>query len=81
MADHITVNGSVHRDIKTPLTLTAMQIFVGGFIHFLELPSGDLMVVNEASRGGNGYYNKAASQIAGMPVHGDAILCSPEDIE
>lgn len=83
MAQHITVNGTIHQDIYTPLTLTALQIFVGGFIHFIELSSGDLMIVNEASRDGLGFHNPTASQLAGKagPIFGDAILCSPQEIE
>lgn len=83
MADHITVNGSIISGIKTPLTLTALQIFVGGFIRFVELASGDLMVVNESAADGLGFYNPTASQLAGKagPVYGDAILCTPDEIE
>jgi hypothetical protein len=83
VADHLTVNGSIISGIKTPLTLTALQIFVGGFIRFVELSSGDLMVVNEASADGIGFYNPTASQLAGNagPIYGDAVLCTPEEIE
>jgi len=82
MAQHIKVSGGIDQDIATPLTLTALQIAVGGFIHFVELSSGDLMVVNEASRDGLGFHNPTASSLAGKagPIYGDVILCSPSEI-
>lgn len=82
MADHIPANGFIKRNIPTPLTLTAMQILVGGFIKFVELTSGDWMVVNEASFEGTMFLNPTASQLAGHagPIYGDAILCDPKEI-
>jgi len=82
MAQHVRVNGSVIDDVPTPLTLTALQLFVGGFVYFVELSTGDLMVVNEASRDQIGFYNPTASPLAGKagPIYGDAILCSPAEI-
>ena len=86
MADHIPVNGSVKRNIETPLTLTALQILVGGFIRFVELSSGDWMVINEASLEGTlegtSFLNPTASQLAGKsgPIYGDAVICDPKEI-
>ncbi len=81
MADYIPVNGAIRKDVKTPLTLTALQTFVGGFIRFVELSSGDLMVVNEASVDGLGFLNPNASSLAGYPVYGSVVMCIPEEIE
>lgn len=66
--------------IEAPLTLTSLQTTVGGFIRFLELETGDLMVVNEASLDRVGVYNATASSLARQPVFGDAVLCLSSEI-
>jgi len=83
MADYLPAVGAIQRNIKTPLTLTALQLFVGGLIRFVELSSGDVMVVNEAYLDGLAFYNPAASQLAGKagPIYGDAVLCESSEIE
>lgn len=70
------------REVEVPLTLTALQCYVGGFIYFIELANGEILIVNEASFDQFGFYNKEASKIAGQagPIYGDAVLCKPEDI-
>jgi hypothetical protein len=72
--DRPVVNG-----IPVPLTLAALQRYVGGFIRFIELASGDVMVVNEA---GPEFapLNKAATDIAHQPIHWHAVLCTPTEI-
>lgn len=82
MAQHITAAGKIDREIEVPLTLTRMQTLVGGFIRFVCLPNDDLMVVNEAHLDGAAPFNSTASALAGKlgPIHGDVILCSPEEI-
>jgi len=64
---------------STPLTLTELQGYVGGFIRFIELSCGDVMVVNEA---GPAFapVNHTASGLACQTIHGDVVLCSPEEI-
>lgn len=61
-----------------PLTLTALQVFVGGFIKFVELSSGDLLVVNEVQTFAP--LNQTASRLAGTPIYGHAVICLPEEI-
>lgn len=67
--------------VKGGLTLTQMQIYVQGFVHFMELMSGELLIVNEASLDRVGPYNKSASALAGVPVYGNAILCEPSELQ
>lgn len=64
--------------MEAPLTLTAMQIAVGGFIEFIELLSGDTLIVNAASE--LAPLNTKASLLIGRAVNGDVILCDPEEI-
>ena len=67
--------------IPVPITLTAFQSYVGGFVKFIELSCGDLMVVNEAATE-LAPLNQAATDIAGRagPIYGHAVHCSPEEI-
>lgn len=81
MADYIPANRPIQRKVDKPLTLTQLQLFVGGFIHFVTLLNGDILVLNEASRDRVGIHNPTASALLGKPVFGDAVLCSPEEIE
>lgn len=82
MADYIPAARPIKRGVETPLTLTQLQLFVGGLIHFVELLNGDYMVVNEGSLDHIGPFNDTASKIAGPrgPIFGDAVLCSPSEI-
>lgn len=77
MATYFRHTGEM-RQLETPLTLTAMQIAVGGLIKFIELLSGDTLVVNEASD--LAPLNAKASLLIGRPVNGDVILCDPDEI-
>ncbi len=79
MADYLPVSLPT-RKVAVPLTLTALQTYVGGFVRFVELKSGDWLVINEASLDDMGFHNQTASTIAGMKIHGDAILCHPSEI-
>lgn len=78
MATYMRANGFIRRDIDVPLTLTALQIYVGGFIQFIELPSGDVLVVNEVQE--LAPLNTTATLLTRLPVTGDVILCEPEEI-
>ena len=66
--------------VEAPLTLTQLQIHVGGFIRFIDLMGGDMLVINEASLDNIGLHNPTASALAGHPIFGDVILCSPTEI-
>lgn len=79
MADYIPASRGIERHIETPLTLTQLQLLVGGFIRFVELTSGDLMVVNEAAES-FAPFNPTASIIANRTICGDAVLCCPSEI-
>lgn len=78
MANYIAQN-STTRQVPTPLTLTGLQNYVGGFVKFIDLPSGDLMVINEASPLFPAL-NEAASKIAGRTINGHVVVCAQEDI-
>lgn len=78
MATFFPLNGSA-RQLPTPLTLTTLQTCVGGFIRFIDLPSGDIMVVNEASPD-LAELNETASSLANRDVFGDVVLCEPEEL-
>jgi hypothetical protein len=57
-----------------------LQMYVEGFAQFIELLSGDYLIVNEE---GHKFapLNPMATSIAGMPIYGDAVLCTPDEIE
>lgn len=82
MASFIPVDGPIKSKINTPLSLSALQNYVGGFIRFVELNSGDYMVVNEASTEFSPK-NESATSLAGRagPIYGPAVLCEPSEIE
>ena len=80
MADYIPAARPIQRKVDKQLTLTQLQLFVGGFVHFVDLLNGDMLVVNEASRDRIGIHNPTASSLLGKPVFGDVVLCSPEEI-
>ena len=63
-----------------PLTLTTLQVHVGGFIAFVDLPSGDMLVINEASVDQLAPLNVTASSLAGQSIYGDVVLCTPGEI-
>jgi hypothetical protein len=83
MARLIRYNGKTEQ-VEVPLTLTAFQIHVGGSIEFIELESGDLLVVNEEinrrAQDFAHFSNPAATVIAGLPVLGDVVICSPSEV-
>ncbi|MGH7192224.1 MAG: DUF3846 domain-containing protein [Candidatus Saccharimonadales bacterium] len=80
MATFIPVIGKATGVMSLPLTLTAMQTLVGGFIRFVDLTSGDVMVINESSLDRLGFYNKTASNLAGQSIYGDVVVCEPTEI-
>lgn len=66
--------------VTKPLTLGTLQAYVQGFIRFIDLTSGDILVVNENTPP-HIPVNTSATAIAGFEVRGDAVLCSPEEID
>ena len=81
MASFIPYDKPMRNKIPVPLTLTALQEYVGGFIKFIELTCGDIMVVNEAASE-FAPINHTANDLAGSagPIYGHAVLCLPEEI-
>jgi hypothetical protein len=69
------------QQVQAPLTLTKLQTLVKGFIKFIDLSSGDVMVANESAPE-FARINITASSLAGKasPVYGDVVLCDPEEI-
>ena len=78
MAKFFPVEGDA-QEVPTPLTLTALQGYVVGWINFIELSSGDVLVVNEMADGWTPM-NINATYILGFPVYGNVVLCSPSEI-
>ena len=78
MAYFIPANGPVQAKIETPLTLTLFRAYVGDKIEFIELLSGDILIVNPEGQ----QLNSNANGFIGSqgPVMGDAVLCTPEEI-
>lgn len=66
---------------EIPLTLAQLQSYVGGFVQFVDLSCGDIMVVNEAGPA-FAILNHTANDLAGPagPIYGDVVLCSPPEI-
>jgi len=79
MATYIPLDKPAQGNIETPLTLTALQTFVGGFIKFVDLSSGDILIANEAGPA-FAAVNQTASAMAGRPIHGHVVLASPQEI-
>ncbi len=78
MATLIPTDGPLEHNLQCPISLQSFQKYLGGFVDFLELDKGHLLlVVNE--KGGD--KNTTASAFAGMDIFGPAILCEPSDIE
>jgi len=69
------------RQVESPLTLTKLQTLVKGFIKFIDMPTGDVLVVNESAPE-FARMNETATSLAGRvgPVYGDAVLCDPSEI-
>ena len=78
MATYLPAKGKSEK-VDGPLTLTALQTRVKGFIQFVDLPSGDCLVINE-SQCSYVPVNDSATAMAGYPIRGDVILCTPEEI-
>jgi len=82
VADYIpAADRPMQRNIQTPLTLTQLQTLVAGFVRFIELDDGDIIVINEASPG-EAPFNSLASSIAGKagPIYGDVVHCKSSEI-
>lgn len=80
MAHFIQADGQMRHEIPVPLTLTALQEYVQGFVKFIDLTGGDSMAVNEDS---DKYtdMNHTATALAFQPICGPAVLFHPGELE
>ena len=60
--------------------LEELQGLVGGSIEIFPTPQGNALVVNEDGRSKNLPVNLMATEIMGMAIVGDAIMCHPSFI-
>lgn len=77
MAQLIKTDGTVQE--VTPangkgFTLEELQGFVGGYIEPVRLGPGKTMLVNEEGLGMELAYNSVASELAGQPLVGNAVV-------
>jgi hypothetical protein len=76
-AEHLLVTGAiveVEPKKKKKFTLEELQGFVGGYIEFVYLPGGKIMVVNEEGRLQGLPVNQGASAIAERLIVGDVLI-------
>ncbi len=77
MATHIKSTGiaqEVHPRDGRAFDLRELQAFVGGLIELIVLPNGRDMYINEEGLILGQPYNREASRLARMPIHGDVIV-------
>jgi hypothetical protein len=78
MAVLLKSNGSRERDVKIN-TLKQMQELVGGYVEFVYLKD-KVLIVNEEGLLYGFPRNNQATEIAGHPIVGDAILCGINEL-
>jgi hypothetical protein len=78
MAVVLKSNGSRERDVKIN-SLKQMQELVGGYVEFVYL-NDKVLIVNEEGLLYGLPRNNQATEIAGHPIVGDAILCGINEI-
>ena len=78
MAVVLKSNGSRERDVKIN-SLKQMQEPVGGYVEFVYL-NDKVLIVNEEGLLYGLPRNNQATEIAGHPIVGDAILCGINEI-
>jgi hypothetical protein len=78
MASLITANGFAN-EVTSPLELHELQILVGGYIKYVNLTEGRVLVVQELAFK---YHpvNETATKLAGKTIHGDVVLCSGSEL-
>lgn len=82
MAKFIKANGTVHvvrqgkyRNIR----LEDIQMYCGGYVDKLKLGDGRIMFVNAFVYDGM-RFNKRASEMAGVDVFGNVVICTKSEI-
>lgn len=78
MAVVLKSNGSRERDVKIN-SLKQMQELVGGYVQFVYL-NDKVLIVNEEGLLYGLPRNNQATEIAGHPIVGDAILCGINEL-
>ena len=78
MAVVLKSNGSRERDVKIN-SLKQMQELVGGYVEFVYLKD-KVLIVNEEGLLYGLPRNNQATEIAGHPIVGDAILCGINEL-
>lgn len=78
MAVILKSNGSRERDVKIK-SLKQMQELVGGYVEFVYL-NEKVLIVNEEGLLFGLPRNNQATEIAGHPIVGDAILCGINEL-
>lgn len=81
MAIYIPHDGPMQHDIESPLNLQRLQAMVGGFIGYIDIPSGDTIVVAEDISSSPLNYTATALAGNGVIVYGNAVLCGPGELE
>ena len=81
MAIFIPHDGPMEHNIDSPLELADLQAWVGGFIGFIDIPSGDTIVVADDISSLPLNYTATALAGNGIIIYGHAVLCGPGDIK
>lgn len=79
MAMLLKVNGECSR--FRDLSLTSMQSAVGGWIEFVPLRNGKLLVVSEEGIMQGLLPNRVVAERYGLAIVGDVILVSPSELD
>ena len=79
MAMLLKVNGECSR--FKDLSLASMQAAVGGWIEFVQLRNGKLLVANEEGIMQGLLPNRVVAERYGLAIVGDVILVSPSELD
>jgi len=79
MATLLKSDGSKQEGVNVS-TLKSMQDMVGGYIEFIYLPTGQMLIVDEEGRLKNYPLNKQASELCGQLIVGDVILADYSEV-
>ncbi len=80
MAIFIPHDGPMEHNIESPLDLANLQTRVGGYIGFIDIPSGDTLVVADDISSLPLNYTATALAGDGIMIYGHAVLCGPGEI-
>lgn len=68
--------------VSGQLTLTKIRAMIGGCCNAIQLKSGDFLFVRDEDESSELPRNMNAEDFnPGAPIYGDALLCSPEELE